>query len=102
MSFAEKKKYGSMEAAFEAGKERGRLEGKVRGLWEPIAEESLEIEDIKGTFYAFGSELATLRLLKTYRHTDSAAAGYSKNLKKFYFRLENATIASIGGSWEVV
>jgi hypothetical protein len=61
---------------------------KIKKMWETKAKEKLTIEDIKGTVYAYGSELATLRLLKEYRENKKAKADYSINLKKFYFSLE--------------
>ena len=56
--------------------------------WFLIAKEEITIELIRDTYYAFGSELATLRLLAHYRYNDLANAGYSQNLTSFYFRLE--------------
>jgi len=61
---------------------------KIKKMWETKAKEKFTIEDIKGTVYAYGSELATLRLLKEYRGNKKAKADYSINLKKFYFSLE--------------
>ena len=53
------------------------------------AGEKGEVEDIKGCIYYFGSELATLRLLKHYRGNDNARQGWSENLDTFYFSIEN-------------
>jgi hypothetical protein len=53
-----------------------------------LAREEMEVEYISGTYYCFGSELATLRLLKLYRKSEKADQGFSHNLKKFYFRIE--------------
>jgi hypothetical protein len=62
---------------------------KVKKDWEKIAKEKLDVEEIKGTIYAYGSELATLRLLKKYiKSGDKVKADFSTNLKKFFFRLE--------------
>lgn len=61
---------------------------KIKKMWEIKAKEKLTIENIKGTVYAYGSELATLRLLKEYRGNKKARADYSINQKKFYFSLE--------------
>jgi len=47
-----------------------------------MAGESVEVEEIGGALYAFGSELATLRL---FRKMPSNSQGYSSNLKRFYF-----------------
>lgn len=62
---------------------------RVRDEFTRRASEPVTVEEIGGTFYAFGSELATLRLLKAYRHCgERADAGYSDNRESFYFRLE--------------
>jgi hypothetical protein len=56
---------------------------------EKIAKETLELKELGGAIYAFGSELAVLRLFHQYRHSgDRAAAGFSENMKSWYFRLE--------------
>lgn len=57
--------------------------------WMLIANEGVSVEFVKGTIYGFCSELAALRLAYKYRHSgDKAAAGYSENVKSWYFRLE--------------
>tara|TARA_R110002096_G_scaffold427885_1_gene638931 strand:- start:382 stop:627 length:246 start_codon:yes stop_codon:yes gene_type:complete len=58
--------------------------------WSKIAKEQLSnTEFIKGTTYAYGSEIATLRLYKYFTKygTDMFEnnQGYSENLKTFYF-----------------
>ncbi len=53
-----------------------------------MAGEPCYVEDIKGTVYLFGSELATLRCLQKYRDCKNARASYSVNRKEFYFSLE--------------
>ena len=50
-----------------------------------IAGEIVTVEQISGTVYVFGSELATLRLFRT---MPSKRQGYSVNLEKFYFSVE--------------
>ena len=61
----------------------------VASDWTEIAMEPICVEFIKGVFYGFGSELATLRLFKKYRHCgDKVGQDYSSNLESFYFRLE--------------
>lgn len=55
---------------------------------ENICKENVQLEVICETIYAYCSELASLRLLKAYRKSENADAGYSENLKTFYFRLE--------------
>jgi hypothetical protein len=46
------------------------------------------VENIKGTYYYFGSELACLRLVNKYRWCKFAYSGYSETRKSFYFCLE--------------
>ena len=56
-----------------------------------IAGEQVSVSDIKGTYYAFGSELACLRLFHKYNiaaHCPNTRAGYSDNLKTWYFSIE--------------
>ena len=53
-----------------------------------FAEESVKIALINDTVYAYGSELATLRILKKYRTVERARQGYSVNLKTHYFSLD--------------
>ena len=52
------------------------------------AGEAVTVENIKGTIYAFGSELATLRILMKYRRCEKARQGFSSNLETHYFSLE--------------
>lgn len=40
------------------------IEKRTSVEWSRLAGETVVVEDIKGTLYAFGSELATLKLLK--------------------------------------
>jgi hypothetical protein len=62
---------------------------KAKAEFEKHAKEELNVEDIGGTLYAFGSELATLRLFKAYAGSgERAKQGYSKNVNSFFFRLE--------------
>lgn len=62
---------------------------KIKPMWEKHAKEKLELKLISGAIYAFGSELACLRLDKTYRsHGTKADSGFSANLNTWYFRLE--------------
>lgn len=50
--------------------------------------EPVEVDEIGGVIYAFGSELATLRLLKLYRTCENVQHGYSSNLDKWYIAIE--------------
>jgi hypothetical protein len=67
---------------------------KLIGKMKSIAKEPVEVEYTKGSFYVFGSELATLRIFMKYSNkgkhnpNDKFDVGYSSNLKKFYFRME--------------
>ena len=56
-----------------------------------ITREKMEVEYIKGAYYAYGSELACLRLFHKYNlsaHNPKVRIGYSKNLETWYFELE--------------
>lgn len=53
--------------------------------------EPIRVEQIGGALYAFGSELACLRIFHAYRHCvrlDSVRFAWSENLRTFYFSLE--------------
>ena len=52
------------------------------------AGEAVTVKQISGAIYAFGSELATLRILMKYRTVEKARQGYSENLKTHYFSLD--------------
>ena len=51
------------------------------------ARESIKIKKINKTVYVYGSELATLRILRIYRYHENARHGYSKKINSFYFAL---------------
>lgn len=58
-----------------------------------IAKEQVTVEQIGGSLYAFGSEIATLRIFAKYNangaHPNAKArVGYSENMKSFYFNLD--------------
>lgn len=62
-------------------------------LFEGIARERMEVEEIKGTIYAFGSELACLRLLAKYHtngtiHNPKARVSYSPGRQRWFFALD--------------
>lgn len=53
--------------------------------------EPMRVEKIKGTLYAYGSELAMLRLIHRYLHTvarGKARGGYSHSLETHYFSID--------------
>jgi hypothetical protein len=56
--------------------------------WNRIAGETVEVEQVGSAMYAYGSELATLRLLKAFRETSAARQNYSANLETWYFCIE--------------
>ena len=51
---------------------------RVKAIWERFSEEPIEVEKIASEFYAFGSELAMLRLEHGMR---VGRAKWSENLK---------------------
>ena len=53
--------------------------------WSKIAGEPVRVEQIESGIYAFGSELATLRL---FRAMPSKRQGYSENMGEWYFCAE--------------
>jgi len=64
---------------------------RVVADWSKIAGEVVEVEKCKGVYYAYGSEIACLRLAYKFRRcNDRAAAEFSKNLNTWFFRLEAA------------
>lgn len=70
-----------------------RVEQKAKTEFERYAKETLAVEEIAGAIYAFGSELACLRLLNAYRYCgDAVKAAYSENQKSWFFRLERAVL----------
>lgn len=58
--------------------------------WSEIAGEPVSVEEIKGTLYAYGSELACLRLYRKWTGAKNVTSGYSTNMKTWYFRVEVA------------
>lgn len=60
---------------------------RVQKDWSEYANEPVRVEEIGGTFYGFGSELATLRIYRKYGGPDNVTQGFSKNLGSFYFSL---------------
>lgn len=62
-----------------------QIERAAKKEWTKIAGESLRIEVVSGTCYAFGSELACLRLYKAFK--GNATVLYSQNLSEWFFRI---------------
>lgn len=63
---------------------------KAKREFESHAKEQMSVDNIGGALYAFGSELACLRLFHKYRFNDDAYVGYSENLQSWFFRLETS------------
>ena len=64
---------------------------KIKRDLEEVAKEPLDVEIISGCVYAFGSELACLRLFKAYNgyeRNQRTEARYSDNRESWYFCLE--------------
>ena len=62
---------------------------KAKREFEKHAKETLDVISLGGALYAFGSELACLRLERAYRYCDDRAkAGFSEARQTWYFRLE--------------
>jgi hypothetical protein len=55
---------------------------RTKREWSAIAGEAINIEQIGSTIYAYGSELATLRL---FRKMPSMRQGFSANFETFFF-----------------
>lgn len=53
--------------------------------YQGIAGEPVKVQVIAGTLYAFGSEVATLRL---FRKMPNMRQGFSDNLNSFYFSVD--------------
>lgn len=68
-------------------------EQKTLKLFELYAQEKLTVELLGDTYYAFGSELACLRLFAKYNtngasHNPKARVGYSQPKGSWYFSLD--------------
>ena len=63
--------------------DRTRLEERATKEWSRLAGEPVRVEDVGGTLYAYGSELACLRL---WYKMGMGKAAYSSNLKTWYWR----------------
>jgi len=64
-------------------------QARTTAEWSEIAKESMAVEEIGGTIYAYGSELACLRLAYKFRYSgDKAKSAFSDNLQTWFFRLE--------------
>ena len=62
-----------------------RLARKAEETWRALTKEQVTCEVIGGTLYAFGSELACLRLAYVFRGVKSARCDYSENLGTWFF-----------------
>ena len=67
-----------------------KLSQRFKSEWEKIAKEKIDVQNISGTFYAYGSELAILRLLayfvkKTnFKFGDNFDIGVSASNKHYF------------------
>jgi hypothetical protein len=61
---------------------------KVKCEWTNIAMAQLQFDIVNNTFYAYGSELACLRLLKEFRNNEYARQSYSDNLETHFFSMD--------------
>jgi hypothetical protein len=73
--------------------EKGSQEqiNRVKKDWERMAQEPINVEYIKGTFYGYGSELACLKIFMKYNIMErnfKTNTNYSGLAKSWYFRLE--------------
>jgi len=74
--------------------ELARFEEKAAIEFAKYAKESVNVRNLKGTVYAFGSELATLRLFAEYNANGAHPSakyrvGFSKGYDSHYFSIEN-------------
>lgn len=63
----------------------------TRIVFERIAKECVEVEQVCATVYGFASELACLRLFREYNRMErvlSTNMGYSENMQSWYFCIE--------------
>ena len=61
--------------------------------WTRMVGEPVMVEDVKGMIYAFGSELAVLRLFHRHMSINPSKkyrAGYSENKDSWYFSLDRS------------
>jgi hypothetical protein len=66
-----------------------RFEKSAKREFEMRAKSELDVQNIAGALYAFGSELSCLRLFYAYRYCeDKIAFGFSEPRQQYYFRLE--------------
>lgn len=61
---------------------------RVLADWINVNSDTIEVENKGDDVYVFGSELATLRLLKGFRSDLRCGQGFGMARGKFYFKLE--------------
>jgi len=66
---------------------------RTAAMFAEIAREPVDVEEIRGTVYALGNELACLRLLAKYHangtvHNPKARVGFSANKQRWFFALD--------------
>jgi hypothetical protein len=72
-------------------------EARILATMKEFAGEDMTIELITSCLYAFGSELACLRIFAKYNangatFNQNVRVGYSKNLETWYFALDNVNL----------
>jgi hypothetical protein len=66
-----------------------RKVARTKAEFQKHAMEQLRVNELGSAMYAFGSELACLRLAYVYRYSgDKVKVGYSDLQESWYFRLE--------------
>jgi len=60
---------------------------RMQDMWEAMAKEPIRVEFVKGFYYAYGSELATLRIYKNYFYSKKSYHDYNKINNEWIFSL---------------
>ena len=74
---------------------------KFARAWSEYAKEPIRVEQVCGTLYGYGSELACLRIYYRYRHSGCTdhSVGYSENLNTWFIERDvtelSATMAKL-------
>jgi hypothetical protein len=78
----------SFTSIYDSEEHRMMLVQKCKVEWSALAKETVNVQLISTTLYAFGSELACLRLFAAFKGTPNTKVGYSLNMKTWYFSKE--------------
>ncbi len=71
---------------------KSRLEQNAAKEWSKYAQEPVTVEYIKGHLYAYGSELACLRLMNKMRH---GHVRFSQNLNTWFWEKETEIVPNV-------